>query len=71
LLLEAGRGDEARELLPELSEEGFIAPFVAAELAAEEARERERLHALAGRHVQTPDQDAAWRAQARRFEVTP
>jgi len=68
LLLEADRRDEALELVPELGDEGFLAPFVAAELASD-AAERERLHALAGRHVQTPDQETAWRTQTRRFDV--
>lgn len=67
LLLEANRRDEALELLPELGDEGFLAPYVAAELATT-ASERERLHDLARRHVQTPDQDTAWHAQVRRFE---
>lgn len=66
LLIEDGRHDEARELVAELGEEGFVAPFVAAELATN-AAERTRLHALAGRHVSTPDQQSALEVQRRRF----
>ena len=66
LLVEDGRADEARELLWDLGEEGFVAPFVGAELA-EDVETRERLHDLAGRHVQSPDQETAWRAQKKRF----
>lgn len=69
LLLEDGRRDEALELLPELGEDGFVAPYVAAELT-EDAAERARLHELARRHVQTPDQETAWQTQDRRF-ATP
>jgi len=70
LLLEAHRRDEALEFIPELGDEGFLAPYVAAEVATD-ASERERLHDLARRHVQTPDQDTAWHAQARRFDSKP
>lgn len=68
LLLESDRRDEALELLPELGDEGFLAPFVAAELATDPS-ERGRLHVLAGRHVQTPDQQSAWQTQARRIDA--
>lgn len=66
LLIEDGRVAEARELAWDLGEEGFIAPFVLAELASD-PEDRERLHLIAGRHLQTPDQETAWRTQARRF----
>lgn len=70
LLLEGDRRDEALELLPELGDEGFLAPYVAAELATD-ATERTRLHDLARRHMQTPDHETAWREQAKRFEGRP
>lgn len=69
LMIEDGRRDEALELLPELGEEGFVAPFVAAELATD-ATQRARLHEVARRHIQTPDQETAWQTQDRRF-ATP
>lgn len=68
LLLGEGRLDEARELTWDVGEEGFLAPFVQAELAVDPDA-RERLHALAGRHLQTPEQEAAWHDQARRFAL--
>lgn len=73
LLLEEARRDEARELVPNseaLGDEGFVAPLVAAELATAPA-ERARLHEIAGRRIQTPDQETAWRTQARRFAAQP
>jgi hypothetical protein len=70
LLAEDGRAEEARELVPELGDGGFVAPFVAAELSADEV-ERARLHALAGRHVDTPDQASAHATQGRRFAGSP
>lgn len=68
LLLEAERRDEALELLPTLGERGFLAPWVAAELSPA-PDERLRLHALAARQLQTPDQALAHRAQALRFDM--
>jgi len=71
LLLEAGRREEAAELLPSLGDEGFLAPWVSAELAPD-ADTRRRLHGLAARRVVTPDQQVALREQARRMaEETP
>lgn len=70
LLVEDDRREEALELLPELGEDGFVAPFIAAELATDDGA-RQRLHALAARHVETPDQASAIASQARRFEGRP
>ena len=77
LLLEDRNVDEARELVRRFEggagttgDEGFVAPLVLAELASDGA-ERARLHEVAGRRIQNPDQEAAWRAQARRFAAEP
>ncbi|MFO0751462.1 MAG: hypothetical protein U1F43_38210 [Myxococcota bacterium] len=67
LLLERGDVPGARELDAKLGEEGFLAPFVAADLAPT-AEERLRLHALAGRRRTTPDQDLAWQLQTARLQ---
>ncbi|PKN57649.1 MAG: hypothetical protein CVU56_09930 [Deltaproteobacteria bacterium HGW-Deltaproteobacteria-14] len=70
LLLEAGRRDEALELLPTLGDEGFLAPWIAAELATD-ADSRRALHTRAARRVVTPDQQTALREQTRRFDAAP
>ena len=58
------------ELLPELGDEGFLSPYITAELTTDPA-ERTRAHDLARRHMQTPDHETAWREQAKRFEGPP
>jgi hypothetical protein len=66
LLIEAGRRTEALELVPTLGEAGFLAPWVQVELS-DDGNEKRRLHALAGRQTQTPDQQLAWQVQAGRL----
>ncbi len=66
LLIEAGRRAEAIELAPTLGEAGFLAPWVRVELT-DDPNEKRRLHALAGRQTQTPDQQLAWQIQAGRL----
>jgi len=71
LLLDAGKTVQARHLLPEVAQaggdyHGFLATFVAAELAKTAPRRR-RLHARASRRVSTPDQGEAVRRQAARL----
>lgn len=70
LLLEQGERAAAADLAPDLTHEGFLGPYVLAELATDPA-ERQALHALARRHLVTPDQHTALREQALRFEATP
>ncbi len=67
LLLDAGRVDEARELLPALGDEGFLAAWVEAELTPDPQR-RLAAHARAGRRISTPAQRDAWMAQKTRLE---
>lgn len=66
LLLDEGRADEARELLPDLGEESFLANWVRAELATD-PEARLASHRLAGKHLVTPDQETALKAQKARL----
>lgn len=73
LLLELGEKDEARALLAQgsgLPDDGFLAPYVKADLAASKD-ERLVLHALARRRAQNGDQELAWKTQSARVEVLP
>lgn len=70
LLLEAGRREEALELLPNLGDDGFLAAWIAAELATD-GDARRALHTRAARRVVTPDQQTALREQTRRFDALP
>ena len=71
LLLDAGRRDEATELVPTLGREGFLAPWIGAELAPD-LEQRRLLHAEAARHVVTPDQQTALHEQTVRMkDATP
>lgn len=66
LLLDQGRADEARELLGELGEEGFLANWVRAELTTD-PEARLAAHRLAGRHLVSRDQETALKAQKARL----
>ena len=73
MLLARGDHDGARELATVgtgLPDEGFLVPYVQADLAVTKD-ERVALHALAGRRRHNGDQDVAWQAQAARLEVMP
>ena len=65
LLLDEARTDEALELLPTLDEEGFIAPFVRAELVLD-AQEKIRFHRMATNRAKTQTQHDAVAAQRAR-----
>lgn len=68
LLLDRGDRAGALELAPALGAEGFLAPYVAADLALDKTAQAD-LHALAGRRRTTPDQDLAWRIQETRLRT--
>lgn len=70
LLLEGGDRAEAVELVATLGEGGFLAPWLEAELADDDA-ERRVAHARAAKRVATPDQATALAEQRRRFGLAP
>jgi hypothetical protein len=70
MLLDAGRPAQAEELAPRLTREGFLAPYVMAELSRDPAT-RQEAHAIATRRVTTPAQQLAVARQARRLAAPP